>query len=426
MQEWWAERALQAIKNQQYAWWKVFWNPWIVPWAEWIQKEKIQMLTWRWFFASHADWELVSHPSTQICIDSVRDQLKRFSLADWSIIEVPMSHDNSIEYTDDYSLQWEDIPYGVFQNGYESHEHLWARFDEIRSTDNYNNKWDFFKNLGSNFPNLLPENTKFFETIDGANAHINRFLSENTWKTLYVKSPYGASWVGTWIIRNQEDLDTFRQEAHDFVDIPKIFDGDWKVSEAAVFNKETQTWENWEKIQPWFIVQEQIQMYDPIEYSANFWIDESWAYLVCDTINKTDGTCHEGNEKIEIPSEAKQQLDPLIKSIFTWEWMPEYRWPIGLDFMYDKATRKVKILEANPRFTWAIAPEFLVSRIQSTVDWLLDLNWETKYIKFNDQRELSDIKKRYWEKWIQLVPQAGAFEDTNWYLQSFILIKPWT
>jgi hypothetical protein len=148
------------------------------------------------------------------------------------------------------------------------------------------------------------------------------------------------------------------------------------------------------------------------EKSINFFIDDTWVFIVTEWLNNAKDWEYVWNIQIGLDIKEREKLFQIAEKIRE-KW---YRWPIWFDFFSD--WENIKIIESNPRNSWATNPQILTYNLSKKLK--KDFKRQSDTIKIDqDILNYDDLlfNKR---RWYGVIPQISF--DANSKKQSIVII----
>ena len=366
----WDKTILEKFDSKEINF-SVYW----VPWISWISKEKLRSLWVRWL--------LVWLENSEVIIPEwFKEFIEKFKKSTWDILELPKIIEKNSNIVD---KNW--IPYWYFFWYYNNLDSVYTNQEKLKQTEFFNNKYNFLNFVREKTPELLQEQTFFLDSLEEVE---NFFRNKNIWeKTYFIKSAIWASWWGTWKISTKEDFEKFKKDTKSSYNFNEtIFDEDWKILQNLNYEN---WWKNIRKEKMKFVVQEALDTSKLEERSASFYFENWKINLITETFNYTTWEWeHEWNKQSNLPVWVREKISPLIVEI-----SKNYNWIWWIDFFVDNESKKIYILEMNPRNTWATNPAILTKRIEQKT-WE-EFWWETKKYSW----------EKLWKTWEKLIiPQT--------------------
>ncbi len=445
-------------------------NVWFIPWLPWLAPSKIASLQERWWMVISPKWfwvfliKMDSSEQIEKAIEFYKNINQKILSKIWFDEVVPSfiwndsikAEFNEIKdeivfketesrdkWTYDMQLpKWKEwkrwvTPYMRVQDFYTDKDLLEKNKEQLKQVEFFNNKANLLEFLKEDFPDVVPKKWKIVSNRFEAKNYLVKMLEEKDDEEInfpiFVKSGIWASWSWLWKFDNSHELliflTQFDRETKDFESISTIFDENWEIINDLDYSFEKWRWINTRKKDIKFIVQENTiaEFNSPKkvkEKSINFFIDDNWIYTVTECENYAINWAYVWNKQINLNDTEREKLKKVAKKVKE-RW---YRWPIWFDFFSDWET--IKIVEANPRNSWATNPQVLTYNIQKLLnDKLWDYVDNNK--KFNLKRASNEIKleKDIYkyddllftpDKWYWIIPQISL--DTNTHKQSILML----
>lgn len=456
----WIKR-LKKYHNTENSGWAnyVDFNVWFIPWLPGLPQSKISSLQERWWMVINKKWfwvyliKMDTKEQVERAIEFAKDVTNKILSKIWFDPILPsfiwsekvwiefneFINDKEMIFYDTWKEDsWEFnkemptkkiTPYMRVQDFYTDIELLEKNKVQLKQVEFFNNKVNLLWYLGEHFPETVPEWSAQRCKAWKMKIYLDKMVkSEDINYPIFVKSWIWASWSWLWKLDNkvefQEFLDDFEKETKDFLQTETIFEQDekWTIKEDLEYSFKEWKWLNTRVEDMPFLVQEntiaEFKDIDKVkEKSINFFLAEDWVHIVTECMNNAVNWAYLWNIQTSLNDNERNKLVKIAEKIKE-EW---YRWPIWLDFFSD--WEEIKIVEANPRNSWATNPQLLVYDINKELNrQLWDHVEESNNFKLRRASDEVKIKidiskcddllftpsKGYW-----IIPQISLDPETN-------------
>lgn len=454
----WIKRLKKYHNTENLNWANyVDFNVWFIPWLPGLPQSKISSLQERWWMVINKEWfwvyliKMDTKEQVERAIEFAKDITDKILNKIWldpilpSFIWSEKVWIEFNEFTNDKEMifyntwkedSWEFnremptkniTPYMRVQDFYTDIELLEKNKNQLKQVEFFNNKVNLLWYLNEHFPETVPEWSAQRCKAWKMKIYLEKMIkSVDINYPIFVKSWIWASWSWLWKIDDLEEfeefLDNFDEETIKFLETETVFQQNGSIIEDLEYSSKEWKWLNTRVEDMPFLVQENTiaEFSDPEkvkEKSINFFLDDDWVHIVTECMNNAVDWAYLWNIQTVLTNVERNKLVEIAEKIKK-EW---YRWPIWLDFFSD--WEEIKIVEANPRNSWATNPQLLVYDINKRLNDNV-LNHLEEYNMFNLRRASDEVKiktdikncddllfkpsKAYW-----IIPQISLDPETN-------------